>query len=135
MNYKQLEKALPSSYDLPHGRPPMEGTETQTGFFEEEVFPAEEVVQADEFVPPVEEIEGYVHLNPATGSVGDEISVESGWDISGTAEVYVNGFKADFVVVSETSLVLAIPQGATSGYVELVLTSGSIFSSEPLEVV
>jgi hypothetical protein len=129
MNYKQLEKALPASYDLPHGRPPMEGAEDLSGgFFSQGVLTEETLPSEEEYVSPL-------RLSQTTGEMGDEISVEADGGLSEITEVYLNGYKADFVVVSDVNLIFAIPQGATSGYVELVGPSGSLFSSGILEVV
>ena len=141
MNYKQLEKALPPNYDLPKTRPPMESGERPPEFFEAEIpqldesWVGEETLPVEEAPPVQEEFAYQISLNPTSGYVGDEVSVESVGGFPEIDGVYVNGTQANFVMVSYTNLVFEIPAGATSGPVELVYPDGSVLDAGILEVI
>jgi hypothetical protein len=135
MNYKQLEKALPPRYDLPFGETPMDGTENPPELLEAtpELLEAE-LASVEESIQWTEEPEYRVSLTPETGSIGDEVSVEANWNLSEIIEVYVNGTYADFVCTSDTKLTFNIPDGATSGDVDLIDSSGRAIKVGSLRV-
>ena len=148
MNYKQLESALPSSYDLPLVEEPMEEGESPPELiFEEQAPPVEkaphiELILPAKKAPPVKQAppakkksEDHISLTPATGSVGDEITVEAPQGLLEIHEVQVDDVTAKFVAVSNTSLVFEIPLGATSGTVRLFSSEGEVINIGIIKIV
>ena len=147
MNYKQLEKALPESYDLPAAEVPDEDEEIPPELFEREASdveiapPVEKVPTAGKTPPKKkgppkkEKPKARITLNPATGYVGDEITVEAPQGLPEIVEVQVNDFQADFVAVSPTILVFEIPVGGTSGPVKLVSSDGDVINAGTITIV
>lgn len=62
-------------------------------------------------------------FEPTAGSPGDEIVITAnqGFDFQDAKKVLFNGQEADFDIVSASQIKARVPQGATSGYIDIVL--------------
>jgi uncharacterized protein (TIGR03437 family) len=73
----------------------------------------------------------FVH---GAGKVGQTSGV-LGQGFTGTTSVSLNGTSANFTVVSDTFIKATVPPGATTGYVTVVTSSGTLTSNVPFRVL
>jgi uncharacterized repeat protein (TIGR03803 family) len=69
-----------------------------------------------------------------TGGVGQTVGI-LGQGFSGTTQVSFNGTPSTFTVVSDTFLKATVPEGATNGYVTVMMPSGTLTSNVPFRVL
>jgi uncharacterized repeat protein (TIGR03803 family) len=67
----------------------------------------------------------FVEALPASGAVGHSIDI-LGTDLTGTTSVRFNGTAATFKVVSSTLIKTTVPKGATTGFVTVTGSSGTL---------
>lgn len=67
----------------------------------------------------------FVETLTTSGKMGTPVKI-MGTDLIGTASVSFNGTPAEFKVLSSTLLTAIVPQGATSGKIQVVVTTGSL---------
>ena len=76
----------------------------------------------------------FVTLERYFGRAGD-----TGWilgqGLDGAIDVSVNGVPAQFEAVSDTELMVTIPEGATSGYVTVTRSADTLKSNRPFQVI
>ena len=70
-------------------------------------------------------------VDAAAGQVGDIL----GQGLTGTTSVFLNGTSASFTVVSDTLIRATVPPGATTGFVTVVTSSGTLRSNVPFYVI
>jgi uncharacterized repeat protein (TIGR03803 family) len=75
----------------------------------------------------------FVKTRPHAGLVGQTIEI-LGTDLTGTTSVSFNGIAASFTVVSPSLITATIPTGATTGKVQVITPSGTLFSGGPFLV-
>jgi IPT/TIG domain-containing protein len=70
---------------------------------------------------------------PTNGNPGDEITItaNAGFNFQDAKEVFFNGLEADFDIVSDTQIKARVPQGATSGYIDIVLEVVDPVTNQP----
>ncbi len=74
-----------------------------------------------------------METNPASGKVGATVKI-LGTDLTGATGVSFNGVYASFVVNSQFLITATVPEGATSGMVEVVTPGGPLNSNVPFRV-
>jgi hypothetical protein len=72
-------------------------------------------------------------VQPGTGSVGSSAAI-SGIGFRGAKEVLFSGVKAQFEVLSDTTILAKVPAPATDGPVQVVTESGSTNSSSQYRI-
>jgi uncharacterized repeat protein (TIGR03803 family) len=75
----------------------------------------------------------FVQVQPGSGTEGEVVEV-LGTDLTGATSVAFNGVAASFVVDSKSLIKATVPEGATSGMIEVVTPSGPLNSSVPFTV-
>jgi hypothetical protein len=70
--------------------------------------------------------------NPA--KVGQAFGI-LGQGFTGTTSVSLNGIPATFTVKSDSLIEATLPSGATTGYVTVATTSGTLTSNVPFHVI
>ena len=76
----------------------------------------------------------YIILQFPRGTIGKSMGI-FGVGLTGASAVEFNGLAATFTVVSDTYLTATIPTGATTGYVTVTTSSGTLKSAVKLTVV
>jgi len=76
----------------------------------------------------------FVETQTTSGSVGSAVKV-LGTDLTGATSVSFNGTTAEFTVVSPSLITAAVPDGATTGIVQVVTPSGTLSSNAPFLVL
>jgi uncharacterized protein (TIGR03437 family) len=76
----------------------------------------------------------FVEANPGTGKVGRRIDI-FGNNLTGTSSVTFNGTPATFVVASSTDIKAVVPEGATSGTIQVATPGGTLSSNVAFRVV
>jgi uncharacterized repeat protein (TIGR03803 family) len=76
----------------------------------------------------------FVEANPGTGKVGRRIDI-FGDNLTGTSSVTFNGTPATFVVASSADIKAVVPDGATSGTIQVVTPGGTLNSNVAFRVV
>ncbi len=80
----------------------------------------------EENVPPPPTVNAFA---PVSGPVGTVVTI-SGSNFTGTTDVQFNGVSAAFTEVSDSELRATVPQGATSGPIQVTTPGGSATSSQ-----
>jgi uncharacterized repeat protein (TIGR03803 family) len=75
----------------------------------------------------------FVETRPIAGKVGEAVTI-LGYKLTGTTGVTLNGTPAAFTVVSATEITTTVPNGASTGKVEVVTPSGTLSSDVAFEV-
>jgi hypothetical protein len=75
----------------------------------------------------------FASLMRDSGGVGTSIGI-LGQGFTGTTDVSVNGTAATFTVVSDTYLTAKVPSGATTGFVTVTTSSGTLTSNKVFRV-
>jgi uncharacterized repeat protein (TIGR03803 family) len=75
----------------------------------------------------------FVKTVPTIGSVGGAVII-LGNDLTGTSSVAFNGIPAAYTVVSDTEITATVPDGATTGSVEVTTSNGTLKSNLPFQV-
>jgi uncharacterized repeat protein (TIGR03803 family) len=70
----------------------------------------------------------FVETRPVCGKVGAAVII-LGYNLIGTTDVSFNGTAAAFTVVSSTEITTTVPDGATTGKVEVTTPSGTLTSN------
>ena len=76
----------------------------------------------------------FVETQTTSGKVGETVKI-LGTDLTGATGVTFNGTTAGFTVVSPSLISTAVPAGATSGTVQVVIPSGALSSNVPFQVL
>jgi len=76
----------------------------------------------------------FISLVPAAGRVGSSIHI-IGQGLTGATAVRFNGVPARFRILSDTSLVTLVPNGAGTGAVSVVLPTGNLKSIQKFRVI
>ncbi len=76
----------------------------------------------------------FVETNPAAARVGADVGI-LGTDLRGATNVTFNGTVAAFKVVAKTLIVAEVPNGATTGTVQVKLSGGTLSSNVPFYVL
>lgn len=87
-----------------------------------------EIFNLDLNLPP------FVAFVDDSGRVGQTGGI-LGQGFTGTTSVSLNGTPAEFTVVSDTFIKATVPPGATSGYVTVTTSSGTLTSNKPFRVI
>jgi uncharacterized repeat protein (TIGR03803 family) len=75
----------------------------------------------------------FVETRPVAGKVGAAVII-LGNSLTGTTDVSFNGTAATFTVVSDTEITTILPDGATTGQVEVTTPSGTLTSNGKFHV-
>lgn len=75
----------------------------------------------------------FVKTLPTSARVGASVKIY-GTDLSGVIGVSFNGLAAAFTVVSKSEVSATVPEGATSGTVSVITSSGTLTSNVPLVI-
>jgi uncharacterized repeat protein (TIGR03803 family) len=75
----------------------------------------------------------FVKAQPASGKVGRSVQI-LGTNLTGATSVTFNGTVADFKVVLDSLIKTTVPEGATTGTVEVVTPGGTLSSNVPFRV-
>ncbi len=75
----------------------------------------------------------FVKTVPTMGNVGTTVIV-LGNDLTSATSVTFNGIPAEFTVVSDTEITTTVPNGATTGSVEVTTPNGTLTSNMPFQV-
>jgi uncharacterized repeat protein (TIGR03803 family) len=75
----------------------------------------------------------FVETLPAFGKVGAAIEI-LGTDLTGATSVTFNGIVATFTVVSATEITTRVPDGATTGTVQVTTPTGTLSSNATFRV-
>ena len=76
----------------------------------------------------------FVETQTTSGKVGTVVKI-LGTDLTGATSVSFNGTAAAFTVVSPSLITAAVPVGATSGTVQVVVPSGTLSSNVSFRVL
>jgi uncharacterized repeat protein (TIGR03803 family) len=76
----------------------------------------------------------FVQMNPGFGKAGAKIAL-LGNNLTGTTNVMFNGTEAAFTVVSGSYIIATVPNGATSGTIEVTVPGGVLASNLPFEIL
>jgi hypothetical protein len=76
----------------------------------------------------------FVTTFPAYGQTGAKIVIQ-GTDLTGATAVTFHGTAAKFNVLSATEITAKVPEGATSGTVEVVTPGGTLVSNVKFKVL
>lgn len=79
-------------------------------------------------------LQAFIRLLPPSGRVGKSIGI-LGQGLTGTTGVTFNGVTANFLVKSDTYLTATVPNGVTTGFVQVVTPSGTLTSNVPFRVL
>ena len=79
-------------------------------------------------------LEPFVSLVTSTGRIGESIGI-LGQGFTGTTRVSFNGTSSSFTVKSGTFITATVPVGATTGFVQVTTTSGTLKSNVPFRVL
>jgi uncharacterized repeat protein (TIGR03803 family) len=74
---------------------------------------------------------GFVQPFGKVGQTGPII----GQDLTGATSVAINGLPAAFTVISDTQLLVTVPQGATTGFVTVTTQTGTLTSNVRFHVI
>jgi uncharacterized protein (TIGR03437 family) len=74
-----------------------------------------------------------VETLPTSGSEGTSVTI-LGTNLKGASSVSFNGTAAQFEVISASEISAIVPNGATSGTVQVVTPKGTLDSNEPFQV-
>jgi len=75
----------------------------------------------------------FVQILPNSGGVGSQVLI-LGTDLSGATSVTFTGSNAAFKMKSTTEIIAIVPNGATSGTVQVVTPKGTLDSNVPFQV-
>jgi uncharacterized protein (TIGR03437 family) len=75
----------------------------------------------------------FVATLPTSRKVGQRVAI-LGTDLTGATGVTFNGTSAAFTVVSGTEIATIVPNGATTGTVQVITPSGTLSSNVPFRV-
>jgi hypothetical protein len=75
----------------------------------------------------------FVKTLPAIGLTGSAVRI-LGTDLTGTTGVTFNGTPAAFVVVNPSEIITNVPDGATTGKVQVITPDGTLSSNNFFEV-
>jgi len=75
----------------------------------------------------------FVETLPTSGSEGTSVTI-LGTNLKGASSVSFNGTAAQFEVISASEISAIVPNGATSGTVQVVTPKGTLDSNEPFQV-
>lgn len=75
----------------------------------------------------------FVEVEPASGKAGASITI-LGTNLTNAKSVTFNGQAATFQIVSKSAIVATVPQGASSGQVEVVTPHGDLLSNVAFQV-
>src|SRR5579872_1986911 len=75
----------------------------------------------------------FVSARPSFGAAGQSITI-LGNNLTGATSVTFNGTPATFTVVSDTYIQVTVPAGATTGSIQVTLSSGMLFSNLPFRI-
>jgi uncharacterized repeat protein (TIGR03803 family) len=75
----------------------------------------------------------FVEIQTASGNVGAAVTI-LGTDLTGATSLAFNGMAAAFTVVSSSEITTMVPAGATTGFVTVATTSGTLTSKVPFLV-
>jgi uncharacterized repeat protein (TIGR03803 family) len=75
----------------------------------------------------------FIKTNPTSGVVGTAVTI-LGMDLTGATSVSFNGTAAVFTVVSPSEIMAAVPNGATTGKVQVATPGGSLLSDVAFRV-
>ena len=75
----------------------------------------------------------FVDTNPTSGKVGKAVKI-LGTSLTGSTSVTFNGTAATFTVVSASEITTTVPNGATTGTVQVVTPGGTLSSNVPFTV-
>jgi hypothetical protein len=70
----------------------------------------------------------FINPQPPAGEVGSPVSI-LGTDLTSATSVTFNGTPATFTVVSPTEIATQVPSGATTGKIEVVTPTATLFSN------
>lgn len=84
--------------------------------------------------PPVSVSPGITAISPTNVHVGDTITI-SGAHFTGTTSVMINGMNVTFTVINDSTIIVVIPQGTTSGPVTVTTTNGTISSTINIQML
>jgi hypothetical protein len=76
----------------------------------------------------------FVAANPAFGQVGHPVHI-LGNNLTGATGVTFNGIPAKFKVAANSFIMAVIPDGATSGKIEVTTPSGKLSSNTAFDVI
>jgi uncharacterized repeat protein (TIGR03803 family) len=76
----------------------------------------------------------FVETIPTTASIGTAVTIY-GNNLTGATSVSFNGTPASFTVLSETEISATVPTGATTGRIEVVTPSATLYSNLKLKVI
>jgi uncharacterized repeat protein (TIGR03803 family) len=76
----------------------------------------------------------FVETQPSSGKVGARVKI-LGTDLTGATSVTFNGTLASFTVVSASEISTTVPDGATTGEVEVVTPGGTLSSNVVFQVL
>jgi uncharacterized repeat protein (TIGR03803 family) len=75
----------------------------------------------------------FVKTQPTSGAVGAAVKI-LGTSLTGASSVMFNGTAATFTVVSASEITTTVPDGATTGTVQVVTPGGTLSSNVPFRV-
>jgi uncharacterized repeat protein (TIGR03803 family) len=79
-------------------------------------------------------LKSFVHVQPGTGEVGASVMI-LGNNLDGATAVTFHGTSATFQIVSKTLITATVPNGATSGRVQVMGPNHSLSSGVPFVVI
>jgi hypothetical protein len=75
----------------------------------------------------------FIKTNPTSGTVGTAVTI-LGTDLTGSTSVSFNGTAAVFTVVSVSEITATVPNGATTGKVQVTTPGGTLLSNVAFRV-
>jgi uncharacterized repeat protein (TIGR03803 family) len=76
----------------------------------------------------------FIRMLPPSGRIGTKIRI-LGTDLTGATSVSFNGTPAAFTVISTAQIVATIPEGASSGTIQVVTPRGTLASNVPFQIL
>lgn len=76
----------------------------------------------------------FVEADPLGGKVGAQVII-TGTNLTGITAVTFNGTSASFTVAAKTEVIANVPAGATTGFIQVTTSSGTLKSNAPFRVI